>query len=148
MNDLNLLIVISSYYKDISSNLLSTTKDYLDSLNIKYDVETVLGSLEIPQVINFYLKSRNSQIFDKYCGIIALGCVIKGETYHFEIVSNESNRNLMDLSLKYSKPIGNGIITAFKYDQAINRSFKKGIEASKACIDLIKIKNKLEIKID
>ena len=70
-----------------------------------------------------------------------MGCVIKGETYHFEIVSNETNRGLMNIALKHSFPLGNGIITAYDHDQALKRSHEKGSEAASACYELIKIKN-------
>ena len=76
-----------------------------------------------------------------YDGYIGLGCVIRGETYHFEIVSNESNRALMNVAINNCIPIGNGIITTYNYDQALKRSFEKGHEASKACLELIKIHN-------
>ncbi len=147
MTNINLLIVTSNYYEEISNNLISTTINYLKNINVKYDIENVEGSLEIPQAINYYFDCDNNQILKKYNGFIALGCVIKGETYHFEVVSNESNRNLMNLALKHSTPIGNGIITAYEYDQALMRSHKKGIEASKACLNLINLKNKLKIKV-
>ena len=67
--------------------------------------------------------------------------MIKGETYHFEIVSNETNRGLMNIALKNSFPFGNGVITAYNYDQALKRSREKGSEAASACYELIKIKN-------
>ena len=146
MNDINILIITSNYYEEISNNLINSTTNYLNKLNISYDMENVLGSLEIPQALNYYLSSSHKKIPSTYQGFIALGCVIKGETFHFEIVSYESNRNLMKLSLKYSTPIGNGIITAFNYNQALDRSHKKGIEATKACLDLINLKNKLNTK--
>ena len=67
--------------------------------------------------------------------------MIKGETYHFEIVSNETNRGLMKIALKHFFPLGNGVITAYNYDQALKRSLDKGKEAAQACYELIKIKN-------
>ena len=97
MNDTKILIVTSNYYEEISNNLIKSTTDYLNKIKISFDIENVLGSLEIPQAINFYLSSSHYKISSVYQGFIALGCVIKGETFHFEIVSNESNRNLMNL---------------------------------------------------
>ena len=134
------LIIISKYYKDISENLLNSAINFLNKKSISYDVIEVPGALEIPQVLNLQVNvSKNSECF--YEGFIALGCVIKGETYHFEIVSNETNRGLMDIALKYSCPLGNGIITAYNYEQALKRSFEKGSEAASACYEVIKIKN-------
>ena len=87
------------------------------------------GALEIPQVLNFQYNISNNTSF-AYEGYIALGCVIKGETYHFEIVSNETNRGLMNIALKHFFPLGNGVITAYNYDQALkvcDLNFKLGI---------------------
>jgi len=134
------LIIISKYYKDISENLLDSAISFLNQNSITYDVIQVSGALEIPQVLNLQVNvSKSSGLF--YEGYIALGCVIKGETYHFEIVSNETNRGLMDVALKHSCPLGNGILTAYNYDQALKRSFEKGREAASACYEVIKIKN-------
>ena len=134
------LIIISKYYKDISENLLKSASIFLDEKFIKFDLIEVPGALEIPQALNLQLNiSKNTGI--SYEGYIALGCVIKGETYHFEIVSNETNRGLMNIALKHSFPLGNGIITAYDYDQALKRSLEKGSEAASACFELIKIKN-------
>ena len=141
------LIIISKYYKDISENLLKSAMNYLEEKFIAFDVVEVPGALEIPQALNLQVKiSEKTGFF--YEGYIALGCVIKGETYHFEIVSNETNRGLMNVSLKNSFPLGNGIITAYNYDQALKRSIEKGLEAASACYELIKIKNYNVDKID
>ena len=134
------LIIISNYYKDISENLLKSAITFLEEKSIHFDLIEVPGALEIPQVLNFQVNSSKNVGFS-YQGYIALGCVIKGETYHFEIVSNETNRGLMNIALKYSIPLGNGIITAYNYDQAFKRSLDKGSEAALACYKLIKIKN-------
>ena len=134
------LIIISKYYKDISENLLKSAVSFLKEKSFNFDVIEVPGALEIPQALNLQvIISKNTDHF--YDGYIALGCVIKGETYHFEIVSNETNRCLMDVALKNSLILGNGIITAYNYDQALKRSFDKGNEAASACYELIKIKN-------
>ena len=91
-------------------------------------------------MLNFQVNISKNIRF-AYEGYIALGCVIKGETYHFEIVSNETNRGLMNIALKHTFPLGNGVITAYNYDQALKRSLDKGKEAAQACYELIKIKN-------
>ena len=134
------LIIISKYYKDISENLLKSATTFLEENSILFDVIEVPGALEIPQVLNFQVNNSNNLKF-AYEGYIALGCVIKGETYHFEIVSNETNRGLMKIALKHFFPLGNGVITAYNYDQALKRSLDKGKEAAQACYELIKIKN-------
>ena len=137
------LLVCSPYYKDITSNLIKGASDLLESNSVDYNILNVPGALEIAPAIKLVLdKSLKNPVFD---GFVALGCVIKGETYHFEIVANESSRALIDLSINYSTPIGNGILTVSDKDQAIKRSdpnqLNKGAGAAQACLSLINIKN-------
>ena len=138
------LIVSSNYYRDISNNLINGAKDYLkDFSTIEFEHSYVPGCFEIPYIIN-----ANNEYYE---GFIALGCIIKGETYHFELISNEVTRKIMDLSVNHKKPIGFGILTCENLDQAIQRSDpkhgNKGKEAALACVRLINenksIKNKL-----
>ncbi len=142
-NKTNVLLVCSPYYKNITNNLIKGASDLLNSNAVNFKILYVPGALEIGPAIKLILdKSLKKSLFD---GFIALGCVIKGETYHFEIVSNESSRFLTDLSLNYSIPIGNGILTVSNKDQAIKRSdpkqLNKGADAALACLSLINIKN-------
>ena len=134
------LIIISKYYEKISENLLKSAITFLDEKQTLFNIIEVPGALEIPQALNLQTNSSKNT-GSSYEGYIALGCVIKGETYHFEIVSNETNRGLMNVALKHSFPLGNGIITAYNYEQALKRSFNKGNEAASACYELMKIKN-------
>ena len=134
-----MLIIISKYYEKISENLLKSAVTFLDEKQTLFNIIEVPGALEIPQALNLQINSKNKGF--SYEGYIALGCVIKGETYHFETVSNETNRGLMNVALKHSFPLGNGIITAYNYEQALKRSFNKGNEAASACYELMKIKN-------
>ena len=146
MNDQKkVLLVCSPYYKDITSNLIKGASDLLESNSVDYNILNVPGALEIAPAIKLVLdKSLKNPVFD---GFVALGCVIKGETYHFEIVANESSRALTDLSINFSIPIGNGILTVSDKDQAIKRSdpkqLNKGASAALACLSLINIKNKI-----
>ena len=140
LNHGKVLIIISKYYKDISENLLKSATTFLEEKVIKFDLIEVPGALEIPQALNFNANFSKNKIFD-YRGFVALGCIIKGETYHFEIVSNETNRCLMNVAIKHSFPLGNGVITAYNYEQALKRSLDKGKEAALACYELMKIKN-------
>ena len=140
------LLVCSPYYKDITSNLIKGATDLLDSNSVDYNILNVPGALEIAPAIKLVSdKSKKNPFFD---GFVALGCVIKGETYHFEIVANESSRALTDLSINYSTPIGNGILTVSDKDQAIKRSdpnqLNKGAGAALACLSLINIKNSID----
>ncbi len=140
-----ILLVCSPYYKDIASNLIKGATEILESKSVDYKILNVLGALEVAPAIKFVLdKSLKKPIFD---GFVALGCVIRGETYHFEIVANESARALIDLSINYSIPIGNGILTVSNKNQAIIRSdpqqLNKGADAALACLSLINIKNSI-----
>jgi 6,7-dimethyl-8-ribityllumazine synthase len=138
----NILLVCSPYYKEITNNLILGATEVLVSKTINYKILYVPGALEITPAIKLtFDKSKDSQYFD---GFIALGCIIRGETYHFEIVSNESARSLSDLSVRYSLPIGNGILTVENKNQALERSdpkkLNKGALAAFACLSLIDIK--------
>ena len=141
-----ILLVCSPYYKDITSNLIRGASDILKSNFIDFKILNVPGALEVAPAIKLVLdKSPKKPFFE---GFVALGCVIKGETYHFEIVANESSRAITDLSVNHSIPIGNGILTVSNKDQAIKRSnplmLNKGADAALACLSLIKIKDNLE----
>ena len=141
-----ILLVCSPYYKDITSNLIKGASDLLKSKLIDFKILNVPGALEVAPAIKLVLdRSAKKPFFD---GFVALGCVIKGETYHFEIVANESSRALTDLSINYSIPIGNGILTVSNKDQAIRRSdpnqLNKGANAAQACLSLINIKNSID----
>ena len=140
------LLVCSPYYKGITRNLIKGASDLLESNSVDYNILNVPGALEIAPAIKLVLdKSLKNPVFD---GFVALGCVIKGETYHFDIVANESSRALTDLSINYSTPIGNGILTVSDKNQAIKRSdpnqLNKGAGAALACLSLINIKNSID----
>jgi len=122
-----ILIVIANYYKEISSGLLNSAKKNLPrSSEIK--IINVPGVFEIPITI-----SKNLKKFD---GFIALGCVIKGKTPHFDFISQSSTNAIMNLAINSKKPIGNGILTCLNINQAKIRK-KKGAEAAKAVISVL-----------
>ena len=122
-----ILIVIADYYKEISLGLLNSAKKNLTrSFEIK--IIKVPGVFEIPITISKYLK--------RFDGFIALGCVIKGKTPHFDFISKSSINAIMDLSINSKKPIGNGILTCLNINQAKIRK-KKGAEAAKAVISVL-----------
>ena len=123
------LIVSANYYEDISKQLEMWATKHLDNERIKNKIIKVPGVFEIPVVISKNIK--------KYDGFIALGCVIKGETPHFDFISQAATNAIMKLSIDYKKPIGNGIITTLNKEQADKRSIKKGGEAAKAVISLL-----------
>ena len=121
-----ILIVLADYYEDISSSLLKSAKNNLNKFSLK--VINVPGVFEIPITISKNIK--------KYDAFIALGCVIKGETPHFEFISTASTQAIMDLSVVCKKPIGNGIITCLNMKQARARS-DKGKDAAKAVVSVL-----------
>ena len=121
------LIVVANYYENISKNLLqSALKSIKNKLSFK--IIYVPGVFEIPITISKNLR--------KYDGFIALGCVIKGQTPHFEFISSSVTENILNMSVKNKKPIGNGIITCLNKKQAIARS-KKGAEAANAMLSVL-----------
>ena len=124
-----ILIVSARYYEDFSKSLELYAVSTLEVKKIKYKIIPVPGVFEIPVVIAKNIK--------KYDGFIALGCVIKGQTPHFDFISQATTDAIMKLSIDYKKPIGNGIITSLNKLQAAQRSKKKGGEAANAVIKVL-----------
>ena len=128
-----ILIVISIYYEEIGKNLLKGSITELELNKIDYEIIYAPGCFEIP-----FLISKNIK---KYKGFIALGCIIRGETYHFDLIANECARKIMEISNKHLKPIGFGILTCDNIKQAKIRSDirkkNKGKEAANACLKLL-----------
>ena len=124
------LLIASNYYNKILEPMISKTMDIAKKENLDIKTITVPGVFEIPVII-----SKN---INKYDAFIALGCVIKGETPHFDYISKSSIDAIMRLSIEAKKPVGNGIITCLNMKQAIIRSKKKGQEATKAIIAVLK----------
>ena len=116
-----ILIVIANYYEDISNGLISSAKKELKSNIIKTSIIYVPGVFEIPITIKKNIK--------KYDGFIALGCVIRGQTPHFDFISKSTTDAIMLLSIEHTKPIANGILTCLNKNQAIKRK-NKGKEAA------------------
>lgn len=146
-NNLHLLIVEADFYRDISDALLEGAKEVLDAADASYEIVQVPGCLEIPAAIRFAIKSMEfmggRRRFDAY---VALGCVIRGETSHYDTVSEESARALMDISTEYCIALGNGIITCENDAQAWARARKseknKGGGAAEAALQMLKLKEK------
>ena len=126
-----ILIVTADYYKDITASLLKSANNNLNKFSTK--IIKVPGVFEVPVVISKNIK--------KYDGFIALGCVIKGETPHFDFISNAATQAIMNLSVDSKKPIGNGIITCLNKKQALDRADhkkkNKGGEAVKAVMEVL-----------
>ena len=128
------LVVVSNYYENISDNLLKYCLKTLNINKLEADVKIVSGALEIPTLIACNTKK-------KYKFFIALGCIIKGKTPHFDFIASAITKSLLDLSIDYKVPVTNGIITSLTRAQALERSSKnknKGREAANAVISLLK----------
>ncbi|SMD08823.1 6,7-dimethyl-8-ribityllumazine synthase [Rhizobium sp. RU36D] len=142
----HLLIVEARFYDDMADALLEGARMALEEAGATFDVVTVPGALEIPAAIAMALDGADEG-GTPYDGFVALGMVIRGETYHFDIVANESSRALMDLAVSESLAIGNGILTVENDEQAwarVRRSDKdKGGFAARAALTMIALKQKL-----
>ena len=121
------LIVVADYYKDIADGLIKNALKTIPKKNI-INIIKVPGAFEIPVTISKNLK--------KYDGFLALGCVIKGQTPHFDFISSAATNAIMDLSISFKKPIGNGILTCLNMKQAQAR-IRKGAEAANAIISVL-----------
>ena len=136
----HLLIVVAPYYKDIADNLIEGAKAAIAATGATCEVAEVPGALEIPTAI------RLARAADKYDGYVALGCVIRGETSHYDYVCGESARGLQDLAIDRRLAIGYGILTTDNDSQAwvrARRSEKnKGRDAAEACLAMIALKRR------
>tara|TARA_Y100000996_G_C22410209_1_gene596908 strand:- start:110 stop:538 length:429 start_codon:yes stop_codon:yes gene_type:complete len=135
--DILVKIIVADYYKEVSESLVRSAISFLEDNKIDYEVINVPGVYEIPQMIKWQINQKKLNLF------IALGCVLKGDTYHFEVISDSVGKSLLDLVNANSKTIiTNGIINAYNMKQALNRSKmnkkNKGLEASSAMLRMIK----------
>ena len=137
----HILIISARFYEDIASEMESGAVQTLQERSVTFDIVAVPGAFEIPAAIGFAAKNK------KYEGFIALGCVIRGETSHYDYVCGESARGLMDLSLQQGCAIGYGILTTDNEDQAWERARvtegNKGRDAALACLRMIELKKQL-----
>ena len=130
-------IIVADYYKEITDSLTNSCIKVLENNNIKYEIYYVPGVYEIPQMIKWNVKPNKNNLF------IALGCVIKGQTYHFEVISDSVGKALLDIvNQNKTTLISNGIINAYNKSQALRRSKtenkNKGYEAANAMVKMIK----------
>jgi 6,7-dimethyl-8-ribityllumazine synthase len=141
-----ILIVEARFYEHISDALLEGATAALEAADVQFECVTVPGALEIPPAIVFAAggSADNAQRYDGY---VALGCVIRGETYHFDIVAGESARALMELGIRHRLCIGNGILTVENEGQALVRAARdrldKGGDAARACLALVDLQARL-----
>lgn len=146
----HLLIVEARFYDDLADALLDGAKAALDAAGATYDVVTVPGALEVPGAIALALDAADDEGTTAYDGFVALGTVIRGETYHFEIVSNESARALMDLTVGESIALGNGILTTENEEQAWERARRNGGDkggfAARAALTMIALRKRFGVR--
>ena len=146
LKDARVLVVEGRFYDDIADLLLNGATRALKGAGVAFDRVSVPGSLEIPPAIAIALAAAE-ETGKLYDGVVALGCVIRGETSHYDIVAGESARGLMDLALMHALPVGNGILTVDTEEQAVARArpdkWDKGGGAAKAALALIRLKRSL-----
>ncbi|WP_152045614.1 6,7-dimethyl-8-ribityllumazine synthase [Aureimonas psammosilenae] len=141
----HILIVEARFYDHIADALLEGARKALDEAGATYEVVTVPGALEIPAAIGFALtgEEEGGTAFDGY---VALGCVIRGETYHFDIVANESCRAITELSVEEGIAVGNGILTVENEEQALERARisekNKGGSAAETALTMIALRDR------
>jgi 6,7-dimethyl-8-ribityllumazine synthase len=145
----NILIVEATFYPEISRLLLDGATAALERGGAYFDSVSVPGALEIPPTIHFAMKGGEHG-GKHYDGYVALGCVIRGETYHFDIVAGQSARALVDLGINYGLCIGNGILTVENEEQALTRANReegdKGGDAARACLALVQLRQRLGMR--
>jgi 6,7-dimethyl-8-ribityllumazine synthase len=143
LEDVRVLIVEARYYDAINDELLEGATAAVAEAGADYTVVTVPGALEIPSTMAILLEAASAH-GRPYDAAVALGCVIRGETYHFDIVAGESSRALMDLSVAYGLPLGNGILTVENEEQAFARArvaeMNKGGGAAEAALAVLRLK--------
>jgi 6,7-dimethyl-8-ribityllumazine synthase len=145
---LKVLIIEAPYYRDVTEELGRGASMVLDEQEVGYDWLPVPGALEIPQAFNAAVSAGLFSGATKvYAGAIVLGCVIRGETSHYDIVCNNANHWLMETSIKHNIPLGNAILTVDTEAQAMARArggdTGKGADAARACLRLIRISERL-----
>lgn len=145
----NILIIEAVFYPEISRQLLDGATAALERAGAYFDCVSVPGALEIPPAIHIAMKGGEHG-GKHYDGYVALGCVIRGETYHFEIVAGQSGRALVDLGINFGLCIGNGILTVENEDQALMRADRergdKGGDAARACLALVALRSRLGMR--
>ena len=144
---LRVLVVEARFYEAIADEMLAGAVDALTAFGADYDVISVPGAFELPAAVSLAHEAAHRPAGVRYDGFVALGCVIRGETTHYDYVCGESARGLMDLSIKKHLPIGFGVLTVEDEDQAWARAKRsqgdKGAAAAKACLDMIVLKRRL-----
>ena len=144
------LIVESRYYTEVPDQLIAGATATLDEAGLAYDRLEVPGAFELPAAVRFAVLSmeHHSAPVD-FGGFIALGCVIRGETDHYDHICRETSRALMELSLEHSLALGFGLLTCETHEQAVVRAAvdqkNKGADAARACLRMMELKQQLHL---
>lgn len=140
------LIIEAPYYADVAAALIDGAMAEFDASGAAYDRVEVPGALEIPQALGSAVKAglmTTDRAQGKYSGVVVLGCVIRGETSHYDIVCNNANHWMMDVAMTNRVPLGNAILTVDTHEQAMVRAGGgrkgKGADAARACLRLIQL---------
>ena len=144
----HVMLVEARFYDDIADEMVRGATAVLDEAGASYERFSVPGAFEIPAAVRFAVRSMDvSDSRRRFDGYVALGCVIRGETTHYDYVCQESARGLMDLATQYSLAMGYGILTCENRDQAWVRAAvdqgNKGAAAAQACLEMVGLKNRL-----
>lgn len=144
------LIVEARFYEDIADELAKGTIAVLDQAGVAHERISVPGTFEIPAAIRFAVRSMEAHAASRnYAGFIALGCVIRGETDHYDHICRESSRALMDLSVEQSVALGFGVLTCENREQAWARAAvdqkNKGADAAEACLRMIELQGQFRL---
>ena len=146
----NVLIVAVTFYRNITDELIKGASQVLGNSGVTYNLIEVPGAFELPAVISMALETEKKENKKIYDGYIALGCVIRGETTHYDYVCGETARALQDLSIVYQLALGFGLLTVENMGQAKERAFvdkrNKGGEAANACLKLLQVRNDLGVQ--
>lgn len=142
----HVLIVEARFYADIADELVAGATAVFDAAGVTYERAEVPGALEIPAAVKFAVRSLDFHgARRRYDGYVVLGCVIRGETSHYDIVAGESARKLMDLAVDYTLALGNGVLTCETREQAWERAARdrkdKGGDAARACLAMLGLKS-------
>jgi 6,7-dimethyl-8-ribityllumazine synthase len=144
----HILVVEARFYDDLADELLKGAVQALERAGASYERVTVPGALEIPAAISMVLRAMENETAN-YDAFVVLGCVIRGETYHFDIVSDQSARAIMDLAVAHGLALGNGILTVENDDQAWARARvseqNKGGAAAEAALTMLALRQKFAV---
>jgi len=150
MAEPHIMIVEARFYEDVADHLFEGARRVLEEAGATWDRVEVPGAFEIPAAVKYAIRSRDFlNVRKRYDGYVALGCVIRGETSHYDYVCSESARALMDLAVEYTLAMGYGILTCENREQALERARPdrkdKGGEVTRSCLHMLDLKQRFNL---